>query len=62
MISARVWHENGAWEWDVRDDRPPAQRSTGRVLTWRVAMAAAAEDLAHFMSRHGQDEAAPVGG
>lgn len=50
-MKARVWKENGLWEWDVRDDRKPRMRSTGCAATWRRAMDSALDDLAWLADR-----------
>jgi hypothetical protein len=50
-VKARIWKEDGLWEWDVRDDRPPATRSTGARSTWREAVDIALEELAWMASR-----------
>lgn len=50
-MKARIWKEDGLWERDVLDDRPPATRSTGARLTWREAVDTALQELAWMARR-----------
>lgn len=50
-MKARIWKENGLWEWDVLDDGPPSTRSTGARFIWREAVDTALGELAWMASR-----------
>lgn len=45
-MKARVWKQDGAWEYDVQWDGPPRMRATGTCATWRGAIVGVFDELA----------------
>ena len=50
-MKARIWKENGLWEWDVRDEKTPRVRSTGCSATWQRAVDNVLGELAWMAAR-----------
>lgn len=50
-MKARIWKQDGAWEYDVRDDRPPRLRATGTCRTWESALASVLGELRYMAGR-----------
>ena len=50
-MRARIWKEDGLWEWDVQDDREPRMRSTGASRSWLSALGIALHEMRWMVTR-----------